>query len=143
MRYSVIKESTIRHAPRMVLLCLTALLFAGSGCDFGNSPPSATIVSPQDGQQFSAGESILFQADAQDAEDGALDNASISWSSHLDGALGTGRSFFLNTLSEGEHVITLTAVDSQNKAAQDFIDITVVPADTVASTTTAPPAYAW
>ncbi len=45
----------------------------------GNNP-TATILSPQDGRLFQAGEVIGFSGDATDTEDGALPASAFSWS---------------------------------------------------------------
>jgi PKD repeat protein len=45
----------------------------------GNSP-TATILSPQDGRLFQAGEVIEFSGDATDPEDGTLPASAFSWS---------------------------------------------------------------
>jgi hypothetical protein len=69
-------------------------------------PPVAGIVSPPDGAHFTVGEQINLQGYAVDLEEGMIASDSLSWSSNLDGALGTG-SIREVTLSEGTHTLTL------------------------------------
>ena len=69
-------------------------------------PPVAGIVSPPDGAHFMVGEQITLQGYAVDLEEGIVASDSLSWSSNLDGTLGTG-SILEVTLSEGTHTITL------------------------------------
>ena len=67
-----------------------------------NNAPTVTITSPGNGSSSDFGASINFQADATDVEDNnnAL-TAAISWSSSVDGAIGSGGSINVNTLSVG------------------------------------------
>ena len=90
-----------------------------------NAPPDATINTPDAGETFSRGEPITFHGEASDAEDGALSGASLVWSSSLDGTFGSGGSLIKTTLSEGTHVITLTATDSDGATATDTVTIYV------------------
>lgn len=69
-------------------------------------PPVAAIVSPPAGAHFRVGELIKLQGYAVDLEEGMVASGSLSWSSDLDGALGTGGLIEV-TLSEGTHTITL------------------------------------
>lgn len=77
-----------------------------------NSPPDVTILTPPNNSTFLSTDGINFSGAADDAEDGDL-SASLSWSSDIDGSLGTGASI-LTTLSASAnpHVVTATAVDS-------------------------------
>ena len=43
------------------------------------SPPTATILSPQDGSTFRAGDVISFSGDATDADDGTLPASAFTW----------------------------------------------------------------
>ena len=54
---------------------------------------------------------MTLMGTAGDAEDGDL-SGSISWSSNLDGGLGTGASVTTSSLSVGVHVITASVTDS-------------------------------
>lgn len=88
-----------------------------------NNPPSVTITSPADGATFSSGETITFTGSASDTEDGDL-TASLSWTSSIDGAIGTGGSFS-RTLSNGVHTITASVTDSGGTTGSKSITITV------------------
>ncbi len=77
-----------------------------------NTAPTATITSPASGSVFPLGASVTLTGTGNDTEDGALTGTSLSWSSSLDGALGTGASLPTSTLTAGTHTITLTATDS-------------------------------
>jgi hypothetical protein len=91
----------------------------------GEKGPRVSIVSPADDALIHAGQVAALQASASDAEDGALTGAALSWSSSVDGALGTGASLPVANLSTGTHVITLTGHDSANHSATDTITLTI------------------
>lgn len=90
-----------------------------------NDPPTAQITSPADGSTFDAGAEITFQGSGDDPEDGNLTGASLVWTSDRDGEIGTGTSFTVADLSEGNHTITLTATDSEGETGTATVSITV------------------
>jgi glucose/arabinose dehydrogenase len=47
--------------------------------DVGNDPPTAQIIAPEAGAQFSAGEQITLRGSASDPEDGTLGGERLSW----------------------------------------------------------------
>jgi hypothetical protein len=75
-----------------------------------NTPPNVAISTPADGGSVPVGASTTFTGSASDAQDGNL-TGSMTWSSNLDGPLGTG-SGFSRVLSSGNHLITASVVDS-------------------------------
>ncbi len=68
---------------------------------------------------------ILFNGNANDPEEGILTGTSLTWTSNIDGILGTGNSLSIDNLSDGTHLITLTACDSQSLCTTDSITIYV------------------
>ena len=88
-----------------------------------NEPPTAAISEPADGATFESGSTITFSGSASDPEEGDL-TASLSWSSNIDGPIGTGGSFF-TTLSDGGHTITASVADSDGAEDSATISITV------------------
>ncbi len=89
----------------------------------GNQAPSVTITAPADGSSFAEGASIGFAGTATDAEDGDL-TAGLTWTSDLDGAIGSGGSFSA-VLSVGTHAITASVTDSGGLGGSDQITVTV------------------
>ncbi|HSF14760.1 MAG TPA: Ig-like domain-containing protein, partial [Vicinamibacteria bacterium] len=89
-----------------------------------NAFPTVAIEAPADGSMFDEGESIAFTGTATDAEDGNL-STSLSWTSNLDGPIGTGGSFSTTALSAGQHTITAAVTDSDGASDQDSITLTV------------------
>ncbi|MBF0101544.1 MAG: hypothetical protein HQK77_11615 [Desulfobacterales bacterium] len=98
----------------------------------GNVPPTAEIVSPEDASIFDTGDSITFSGTGYDPEDGALEkyfpiNDYLIWTSSKDGPIGVGTGFTvpLSSLSNGTHIITLTAKDTKGATGTDSIKITI------------------
>ena len=71
----------------------------------GNTAPTVSITGPGDGSSFNEGDAITFTGTASDTEDGTI-TGSLSWSSSIDGAIGTGGSFSRSDLSVGVHTVT-------------------------------------
>jgi subtilisin family serine protease len=88
-----------------------------------DAPPTLTIVSPVNNANFSSGASIAFSATATDPEDGNI-ASSLAWTSDRDGNIGTGASFN-RTLSNGNHVITASVVDSGGNSRVASVAISV------------------
>ena len=86
-----------------------------------DEPPELTITSPAAGSIWGPGISIHFSASATDPEDGT---PQVSWSSNIDGTLGTG-TFLSTTLSIGTHTVTATAKDSGGYTLTDTVSVTV------------------
>ena len=77
-------------------------------------PPLVHIDQPSDGALVLASEPIHLVGGAVDAEDGRIASAALRWSSSLAGELGAGEALELEPgrLAEGDHVITLGAIDA-------------------------------
>jgi hypothetical protein len=89
-----------------------------------NAPPTVGITSPQDGSSAVATDPVLFAGTATDAEDGDL-GASLSWTSDLDGPIGSGPSFASSALSVGVHQITASVTDTHGASDSAFISLTL------------------
>ncbi|MEX0629809.1 MAG: hypothetical protein WEE67_05150 [Chloroflexota bacterium] len=74
-------------------------------------PPSA-IVSGMKATTYPSGAEVALQATAFDPEDRTMPGDAISWSSSLDGELGTGSELVVDDLSAGFHLLTATVTDS-------------------------------
>lgn len=78
-----------------------------------NTKPVAEILLPAtNGLSFTAGETITFQGRGTDTEDGTILDSTLTWTSSLNGALGTGATISTKALQPGNHTITLTVRDS-------------------------------
>ncbi len=82
-------------------------------------PPLLSLYAPMDGTIFVGDQQVYFSAAADDAQDGPLTGNSLQWNSSRDGQLGAGETLTLEAdlLSEGTHVITVTALDSAGLSA--------------------------
>jgi hypothetical protein len=69
------------------------------------------------------GTPLDFAGTANDIEDLDL-TAGLSWSSNIDGSLGSGGDA-VATLSLGDHVVTASVVDSEGATGEDEINVTV------------------
>ena len=110
----------MRKLENLKHLLLLALILSLVGC-----MPLVFIITPSDGEQFEVGELILFTGYARDLQEGEIPSASLVWKSSIDGEIGTGL-LLPATLTEGEHVITLTATNSKEEKGTATITITVV-----------------
>ncbi|GAB4270821.1 MAG: hypothetical protein Kow0029_07930 [Candidatus Rifleibacteriota bacterium] len=78
-----------------------------------NARPVCSIISPANDSTFLKNTAVTFNGVVNDYEDGPItDPAAISWSSDIDGILGSGTNFVLPALSSGKHTIRLSAYDS-------------------------------
>ncbi|MGJ8696786.1 MAG: sulfatase-like hydrolase/transferase [Verrucomicrobiaceae bacterium] len=89
-----------------------------------NNAPVVTITAPADGSNALPGSSVTFTATATDTEDGNL-NTALTWSSSIDGALGTGASITTSSLSVGVHTITASATDSGSLTGTHSISLDI------------------
>jgi hypothetical protein len=87
--------------------------------------PTAQILTPSEGQVFYPTQQVSLQGSAYDLEDGSLGDSTFSWTSSLDGFLGTGASLSTAELSTGAHVITMTVTDSNAMSASAVRNITI------------------
>lgn len=101
-----------------------------------NSPPNVRMKSPSDNARIDTAATITFRGSASDLEDGQLEGPSLTWSSNIDGDLGTGRILELpgSTLSKGTHIITLRADDLDGASVETSVEIEI----TTPSPTTQP-----
>ena len=90
-----------------------------------NNPPTAKITFPEDGATYSVGDTITFNGEGSDAEDGDLYGNNLVWRSSLHGQFDVGRDISISYLPAGTHKITLTAKDKNGAVDTDQITITI------------------
>ncbi len=89
--------------------------------------PMPLIQRPLEGDFFVFDQMILLEGTAYDLEDGQLTDQALSWQSNLNGELGNGRHLNVeaSALAEGEHTVTLTAVDSDGQTGATQVKMKV------------------
>ena len=87
--------------------------------------PLVAIIGPATREVLAPGVSPQLSAVAYDPEDGMLAGTSVKWTSDRDGVVGHGPSPALQSLSSGEHVIAVTATDSQGNSVRARVNIMV------------------
>ncbi len=82
-------------------------------------PPQPVIESPAPGSLLVEAQPLLLEGSAYDKDDGPIPGEKLTWTSNLDGNLGTGESLNIDVslLHEGEHTISLIATDSDGQTA--------------------------
>ncbi len=90
-----------------------------------SKPPSVVVLAPQDRETFGGGSMVILEAATADPEDGTLPDSSIHWSSDRSGSLGNGKMITVDNLALGEHVITVTATDSDGNSSSGSATIRV------------------
>lgn len=99
-----------------------------------NKAPQINSVLPVSGTTYVLSQTISFEAEAYDIEDGMLPDDHITWESDLDGVLGTGALLQIDTLSLGTHTITLSVRDNQNTVTTQTLMVTVGPEEEAGNT---------
>ncbi len=89
-----------------------------------NTEPVAGIASPTTGSSFGETASITFIGSATDAEDNQSE-LTYSWTSDIDGEIATDLVAVVDTLSQGDHLITFTITDTGNLTDYATITITI------------------
>ncbi len=92
-----------------------------------NQSPTAEIQQPSNEQVINQGDLVILQGSGTDPEDVTIQGFRLSWSSDLNGVLGTGQSLFIDTLQPSKHTITLTARDSGGKEHSTSITLSISP----------------
>lgn len=96
--------------------------------------PEVAIDSPIDGTSIAHGANIVLSGNVFDPEDGRIDGGAVTWTSDVDGVIGSGPSTnvgghaagaWSRPLSVGAHIVTLRATDSGGNVAHASIGITV------------------
>ena len=99
--------------------------------------PSVSITAPAPGSVFYETMPIEFVGAAQDALDGQLTGASLSWRSALGDPLGTGPSLSVASLPAGTCVVCLTASTERGASSTACVTILVRPSNEI------PPPTVW
>lgn len=88
--------------------------------------PTVTILTPADGDTVVAGQTLELRGQFRDPEDGPAGGAAMTWTSSLDGVVGTGATVSLGTLQPGLHTLQLHGTDTQSNPADAVAHIVVL-----------------
>ncbi|MFC1711170.1 hypothetical protein ACFLZ1_01145 [Patescibacteria group bacterium] len=94
--------------------------------EVGYKKPDAFIERPTNGSSFEKGHTVMFYGSGYDPQDGSLNSSDeLEWSSSKQGVIGKGGALALNTLSVGDHVITLSATNSLGVTSTSQVRISI------------------
>ena len=91
------------------------------------TPPSLTVTAPTDGETLNHSEAVVFEATVNDNED-PPNEVALSWNSDVDGVFSTDGAdssgevtVSVDSLSAGDHVVTVTATDTAGLFVTDTV----------------------
>ena len=87
--------------------------------------PPLVSIDESTGTVFTGAAVIRLSGEADDVQDGTIENQGLVWTSDVSGNLGSGSEIALTKLPLGNHTITLTATNSAGLTASQSIKITV------------------
>lgn len=92
----------------------------------GGTPPDVHLLSPNTGASVMQGSTVIFHASAWDLDDQYFNDGGVSWTSSIDGSIGTGRVLSKRDLSAGTHTMTLRGTDGSGMSSEVIFSIIVV-----------------
>ncbi|NNM04500.1 MAG: hypothetical protein HKO65_05305, partial [Gemmatimonadetes bacterium] len=108
------------------MVALVALIGSCEADDpTGSTSPSVQITSPSHGSSFLEGTTLHLTGSATDPQDGPIPSGGLTWTSSLDGVLGTGASIEVALPSVGAHTISLVAEDSDGNRGAASVSVSV------------------
>ncbi len=89
--------------------------------------PAVIVHSPAEGRVYGGESIVVLDATGIDTEDGVLADSALVWTSSLDGQIAAGgyARIATGTLTEGTHVLAVTATDSSAMTASVSVTVTV------------------
>ena len=90
-------------------------------------PPTASIVQPESDEVFAQGVEVVFIGSGDDPDGPDLEESAFAWSSNLDGEIGIGNLVGSDSLSVGDHLITLTVKDRDGLTGTATVAISIIP----------------
>ena len=90
-------------------------------------PPVVAILQPASDDIFAQGVEVDFLGSGDDPDGPDLEESAFVWSSDLDGEIGIGRLIGVDSLSAGDHLITLTVRDRDGLLGTATVAISITP----------------
>ena len=91
-----------------------------------NNAPVLNVVYPANGSSYSQGSNVQFLGAAtDDVDDTTTLSNTITWTSNLQGLLGTGPSFGRTDMNVGTHTITISVTDSGGLSDTEIRTVTI------------------
>jgi len=90
-----------------------------------NEPPSLTIITPGEGSTYARAQTVSFIGEATDAVDGNI-SYKITWTSSLDGSLGTGATVTRANMTLGTHTITASVTDNNGNTISRTVTMIII-----------------
>ncbi|MFT7461908.1 MAG: hypothetical protein ACI9EF_000242 [Pseudohongiellaceae bacterium] len=92
----------------------------------GGLDPHVNVMTPDAGMSYPQGGTVILHAGAWDIDDKALlDGGDVTWTSDVDGLVGTGRHTSTASLTVGVHNITVEGTDGSGATSSDVTTITI------------------
>ena len=105
----------------------TARRSSGSSRLGGGHAPDVHVISPNAGEVFAQGATVILHGSAWDMEDQLLRERDVVWTSSLDGTIGEGRLLARRNLSPGTHILTVRGTDAAGMWSERSVTVTVTP----------------
>ena len=86
--------------------------------------PTVSIISPSNNSIFYSGRSVVLEGYAYDYDDATILDSMI-WNSDVDGRLGLGERITLDSLTYGNHLISLVVYDKDKNRAETNVRISI------------------
>lgn len=89
-----------------------------------SKPPTVVVLAPRDGAILPDARPVPLSALVMDPEDGAVDDAGVSWTSDRDGLVANGAETQAEGLTCGVHRLTLAARDNDGQTGTATLTVT-------------------
>jgi hypothetical protein len=90
-------------------------------------PPDTFLLTPNNNDSYPQHAPVALHAASWDYEDLMLTGAQVTWTSSIDGPIGTGLLFINSNLSPGTHTITVTGTDTEGLYTSKSVAIIITP----------------
>ena len=96
------------------------------GILINNGTPAVSVDFPGSGHRLAARGTLILSGSGSDEVEGALPPGRFTWTSSLDGAIGSGSYLRVRGLTPGTHTITATAINAWNTPGSATVEVEVL-----------------